>query len=94
MRLMIGVVFFTSGWKDLEDPRTRSKDIEMSEGFTVFLGLAESAGSLGVKAGVMVQLAAAGLILIMLCAIAKKLLVWHSRFWGSTALMAGARSAS
>jgi putative oxidoreductase len=52
MRLMIGVVFFTSGWKDLQDPRNRSKGVEMSVGFTIFLGLAECAGSLGVMTGV------------------------------------------
>jgi uncharacterized membrane protein YphA (DoxX/SURF4 family) len=37
MRLMIGVVFFASGWKDPQDPRNRSKDIERSVGFTIFL---------------------------------------------------------
>jgi hypothetical protein len=35
-----------------------------------------------VTTGVMVQLAAAGLILIMLGAIVKKLFVWHSGFGG------------
>jgi uncharacterized membrane protein YphA (DoxX/SURF4 family) len=34
LRLMIRAVFFTSGWKHVTDPETRSKDIEMSKGFT------------------------------------------------------------
>jgi len=39
-------------------------------------------GSLGVIFGVLTQLAALGLILIMLGAIQKKILVWHTGFWG------------
>jgi putative oxidoreductase len=54
----------------------------MSPGFTRFLGLAELAGGLGVALGVLTQLAALGLILIMLGAIYKKVTVWHTGFWG------------
>ena len=50
LRVMVGVVFATSGYKHLKDPETRSKDIEMSKGFTIFLGAAELAGGLGVMA--------------------------------------------
>jgi putative oxidoreductase len=84
LRLMIGLVFFTSGWKHLTNPEARSKDIGMSKGFTIFLGAAECAGSLGVAAGVLTQVAAAGLILVMLGAIQKKAFVWHSGFWGKS----------
>jgi hypothetical protein len=45
------------------------RDIEMSKGFTIFLGLAELAGSLGVVFGILGQPAAIGLILIMVGAI-------------------------
>jgi putative oxidoreductase len=82
LRLMVGVVFVSSGWNHLKDPETRSKSIGMSKGFTIFLGGAEVAGSLGVMFGVLTQLAAFGLILIMLGAIHKKILVWHTGFWG------------
>jgi putative oxidoreductase len=54
----------------------------MSKGFTLFLGIAELAGALGVAAGVLTQLAAAGLILVMLGAIQKKAMVWKTGFWG------------
>jgi hypothetical protein len=47
MRFMVGAVFMTSGLKDLKNPQERSKDIEMSKGFTIFLGAAELAGGLG-----------------------------------------------
>src|SRR5438067_7963945 len=65
LRVMVGLVFITSGWNHLKDPEARSKDIGMSKGFTIFLGAAEVAGSLGVIFGVLTQLAAAGLILLM-----------------------------
>jgi putative oxidoreductase len=82
LRLMVGVVFTTSGWSHLKEPETRSKSIGVSKGFTIFLGAAEVAGSLGVMFGVLTQLAACGLILIMPGAIQKKIFVWHTGFWG------------
>ncbi len=82
LRLMVGLVFVTSGYSHLKDPEARSKSIEMSKGFTIFLGIGEVAGGLGVAAGVLTQLAAFGLILIMLGAIQKKIFSWHTGFWG------------
>jgi len=82
MRLMVGVVFISSGWKHVENPVERGKSIGMSPGLTRFLGLAELAGGLGVALGVLTQLAALGLILIMFGAIYKKIVAWHTGFWG------------
>jgi putative oxidoreductase len=82
LRVMVAVVFLAGGWNHLKDPAGRSKDIGMSKGFTIFLGAAEIAGSLGIMFGVLTQLAAIGLILIMLGAIQKKIVVWHTGFWG------------
>jgi putative oxidoreductase len=50
-----------------------STDIETSKGFTIFLGVADLVRGLAVILGVKAQLAAAGLIVIMLGAIAKKI---------------------
>ena len=55
----------------------------MSKAFTIFLGAAELAGGLGLISGLLIQLAAIGLILVMLGAIQKKMFVWHTGFWGS-----------
>jgi putative oxidoreductase len=79
---MIAAVFFSSGWSHVTDPAGRSKSIGMSQGFTIVLGLVEIAGSLGLAFGVLAQVAAAGLILVMLGAIQKKVFVWHTGFWG------------
>lgn len=82
MRLLVGAVFAASGWSHVKDPVARGKSIGMSPGFTRFLGIAELAGGLGVAFGVLTQVAALGLILVMLGAIQKKIAVWHSGFWG------------
>ena len=85
LRLMIGIVFLTSGWSHVKDPAKRGQSIGMSKGFTLFLGSAEIAGSLGIILGVFQQLAAIGLILVLLGAIQKKIFVWHTGFWGEKA---------
>jgi putative oxidoreductase len=82
LRLMVAAVFVTSGWSHLTKAEERSKSIGMSQGFTMFLGAAELAGGLGITFGVLTQPAAAGLILVMLGAIQKKIFVWHTGFWG------------
>jgi len=82
LRLMVASVFVTSGWSHVTKSEERSKSIEMSQGVTIFLGIAEIAGGLGVALGVFTQLAAIGLILVMLGAIQKKIFVWHTGFWG------------
>ena len=82
MRLLVGLVFITSGWSHAKDPVTRGKSIGLSPGLTRFLGMAELAGGLGVALGVLTQIAALGLILIMLGAIQKKIFVWKIGFWG------------
>jgi putative oxidoreductase len=86
LRVMVGIVFITGGWNHLRNP----KDIGMSKGFTLFLGTAEIAGGLGVIFGVLAQLAAIGLVLIMLGAIQKKMFVWRTGFWANRGQTAGA----
>jgi len=85
LRLMVAVVFIASGWSHVTKSEERSKSIGMSKGFTTFLGAAEVAGGLGVAFGFLTQLAALGLILIMLGAIQKKIFVWYTGFWGEKA---------
>lgn len=82
LRLMVGLVFVTSGSSHLKSRDERARSIGMSKAFTIFLGIAEVAGGLGVAAGVLTQLAALGLIVIMLGAIWKKIFVWQIGFWG------------
>ncbi|HET8623651.1 MAG TPA: DoxX family protein [Gemmatimonadales bacterium] len=82
MRLLVGWIFIWSGWSHAKDPVSRGQSIGASPGFTRFLGIAELAGGLGVALGVLTQIAALGLILVMLGAIQKKIFTWHTGFWG------------
>ncbi len=83
LRLMVASVFGSSGWNHLRDPAGRAQSIGMSQGFTLVLACGEIAGSIGVAAGILTQLAALGLMLIMLGAIQKKVFVWRTGFWGA-----------
>ncbi len=86
LRIMAGVIYAASGYNDLKDPGARSTSIGMPKGFTIFLALAELAGGVGLILGVLQQLAAIGLILVMLGAIQKKIVVWKTGFWGKDGL--------
>ena len=85
MRLMVAAIFFTSGLSHAREPKKRAASIGTSPGVTLFLGIAEMAGALGVATGVLLQPAAIGLILVMLGAIQKKIFVWKTGFWGEKA---------
>lgn len=82
LRLMVVIVFVNSGWSTLKDPARRAKDLGFGLPFTVFLGVAEILGGLGVFFGILIQLAAVGLILINLGAVQRKIFVWRTGFWG------------
>jgi len=82
LRLMVAAIFVTSGWSHVKDPKGRAASLGTGAGFTAFIGAAELAGGLGVAFGVLTQLAAIGLILVMLGAVQKKIFVWHTGFWG------------
>ena len=79
---MVAAIFIASGWSDLKSPTERAISMGQSHAFTVFLGVAEIAGGLGIAFGVLTQLAAFGLILIGLGAIYQKIMVWRIGFWG------------
>jgi putative oxidoreductase len=82
LRLMIGIIFVDSGWEDLRNPEQRSQSIGQSRSFTIFLGTAEILGGAAVVLGIWPQLAALGLILVMMGSIYEKIFVWHTGFWG------------
>jgi putative oxidoreductase len=82
LRVMAGAIYINSGYNDLRDPKARSENVGLPESFTLFLAVAEVAGGAGIILGVFQQLAAIGLILIMLGAIQKKIFVWRTGFWG------------
>ena len=82
LRLMIGIIFVDSGWEDVRNAEQRSQSIGKSRSFTIFLGTAEILGGAAVVLGIWPQLAALGLIVVLLGAIYDKIFVWHTGFWG------------
>jgi putative oxidoreductase len=86
LRIMAGAIYVDSGYKDFKDLDARSQSIGMSRSFTMFLAVAEVAGGAALILGVLQQLAAIGLILVMLGAIQKKIVVWKTGFWGKDGL--------
>ena len=82
LRLLVAAVFFTSGWNHVRDPVGRAASIGLSPGVTRVLGFVEMAASLGVALGVLTQVAALGLSVVSLGAIQKKVIEWHTGFWG------------
>ncbi|HTW48372.1 MAG TPA: hypothetical protein VMD92_10495, partial [Acidobacteriaceae bacterium] len=45
LRLVVALVFGTSGFNHLKSPRARAESLGLSLGFTIFLGAAELAGA-------------------------------------------------
>ncbi len=82
LRVIVGIVFLSSGWSHFSKPAERAKSIEMSKTFTFLLGLGELTGGLFVILGIWIQLAAILLILIMLGAISFKVFKWDIGFYG------------
>jgi putative oxidoreductase len=85
LRVVVALVFGTSGFSHLKSPKERAASIGMSVPFTVFLGTAELAGAIALVVGFLTQWAALGLIAVMLGAIYKKIVEWKTGFWGEKA---------
>jgi putative oxidoreductase len=86
LRLVLALVFGTSGFNHLRHPKKRAVSIGMSVPFTVFLGAAQFAGAMALAVGVLAQWVALGLILVMLGAIYKKVVEWKTGFWGEKSM--------
>jgi putative oxidoreductase len=86
LRVVVALVFGTSGYSHLKSPRQRAQSIGMPVPFTIFIGAAELAGAIALTIGFLTQWAALGLILIMLGAVYKKIAEWHTGFWGEKSM--------
>ncbi len=86
LRLVVALVFGTSGWNHLKSPRKRAESLGMSVGFTVFLGATELTAAIGLSLGVLAQWAAVGLVVVMLGAIYMKVAKWKTGFWGEKSM--------
>lgn len=86
LRIVVAVVFGSSGYNHLKSPAERAKSIGMPVPATIFIGAAELAGAIALAIGFLTQWAALGMILVMLGAIYKKVADWHTGFWGEKSM--------
>jgi len=86
LRIMVGVIYAGSGYNDLKNPDQRAKNVGLPKSLTIFIAVAEIAGAAGIILGILQQLAAIGLIVIMGGAIHRKMFVWKTGFWGKDGL--------
>jgi putative oxidoreductase len=81
LRIIVAIVFFSSGKSHAMDPVERGKSVGLSPSVTRVLGIAEIIASISVALGIFPQIGAAIIVVTMLGAIQKKLFVWHTGFY-------------
>ena len=81
LRIITGIVFFSSGTKDLQKPEERGKATGLSLGGIKFLGVMEILSGISVAFGLFAQVGAIVIMLVMLGAMYKKKFVWKIGFY-------------
>ncbi|SRX72482.1 DoxX family protein [Aequorivita antarctica] len=80
-RVIIAIVFFSSGKSHVQKPKERGESIGMSPTATTVLGLAEIVGAISIAFGIFTQIGALLIMGAMLGAIYKKIFVWKTGFY-------------
>ena len=81
LRIIVAIVFFSSGKSHATDPVERGKSVGLSPSVTRFLGIAEIVAAFSIALGIFPQIGAAIVIVTMLGAIQKKIFVWKTGFY-------------
>lgn len=81
LRVIVGIVFFSSGRQHAAKPDERGDSIGMSPMATRLLGFAEMVAAFSIVFGVYIQIGALIIIMAMLGAIYKKIMVWDTGFY-------------
>ena len=81
LRIIVAIVFFSSGKSHLMKPKKRGEDLGLSPRVTRFVGIAEVVGAISVGGGIYIQAGAALLIGTMLGALYKKIFIWNTGFY-------------
>ncbi|MEH6764177.1 MAG: DoxX family protein [Aequorivita antarctica] len=80
-RVIIAIVFFSSGKSHVQKPKERGESIGMSPTATTVLGLAEIVGAISIAFGIFTQIGGLLIMGAMLGAIYKKIFVWKTGFY-------------
>lgn len=81
LRIIIAIIFFSSGKSHIQHPIERGKSIGMSPTETKILGFAEVIGAISIAVGLFAQLGALILLAAMLGALYKMIFVWKTKFY-------------
>ncbi len=81
LRIIIAIVFFSSGKSHVQDPVKRGESIGMSPTATTILGIAEIVGAISIAFGIFTQIGALLLMFTMFGALYKKIFVWNTKFY-------------
>ncbi len=81
LRLIIAVIFFSSGKGHAQNPKERSESIGMSETATFILGIVEVVAAIFIALGILTKIGVLLLMLTMIGALYKKLVVWKTKFY-------------
>ncbi|MEO6813450.1 MAG: DoxX family protein [Ginsengibacter sp.] len=81
LRIIVAIVFFSSGKSHAMNPVERGKSIGLPPSVTRVIGIAEIIAAVSIALGIFPQVGAAIVIVTMLGAIQKKLFVWHTGFY-------------
>lgn len=81
LRIIVAIVFFSSGKSHATQPVERGKSVGLSPAVTKFLGIAEMIAAVSIALGIFPQIGAAIVIITMLGALQKKIFVWKKSFY-------------
>lgn len=81
LRIVVAIIFFSSGKSHVLEAGRRSRQIELSRKATIFLGIVEVIAAFSIAFGIYIQIGAALLIIVMLGAIYKKIFKWNTGFY-------------
>lgn len=82
LRLVVGLVFLPHGVGKLKNPKALAQGMGWSTAAAAFLGFIETASALLMIVGLLTQLAAILLGVVMIGAIYYKIAKWHKKFTG------------
>ncbi|PKA83090.1 putative oxidoreductase [Ulvibacter sp. MAR_2010_11] len=81
LRIIIAIIFFSSGKSHMQNPEERGKSIGMSPAATTVLGAVELIAAISIAFGLAAQIGAAIIMMVMLGAMQKKIMVWKTGFY-------------
>jgi len=86
LRVMIAIVFGTSGFHLIRTPQGKVEGLGHHPGFAIFLGVVELGASISMILGLLTPIIAVLLIIILIGAIILKVGKWNIGFWGEDSM--------